>query len=145
MVFAEGEGGMHGGDAVVEFGEGGIVEVEAAVFEDVDFGASKNAEVFVASVEVGDLFELFEEARFVEAVGLERGLRVVGDAEVLEAEVDGFVGHFVEGGVAIGGGGVVVKGAAELAQLDEARQGVVGGGFDFAGVFAQLGWDEVEA
>mgnify|MGYP000701042697 CR=1 FL=1 len=45
---------MHGGNAVVEPGEQGIVEIEAAVLQDVHLGAGEEAEVLVAGIERGD-------------------------------------------------------------------------------------------
>ena len=70
---------------------------------------------------------------------------MIGDAKIPEAEFHRFAGHRFERVVAVGGGGVVVEGAAELGELDETRQAPLGGGLDFAAVFAELGWDEIEA
>ena len=70
---------------------------------------------------------------------------MVGDAEVLQAEVHRFIGHGFERVVAVGGGGVVVEGAAKLGEFDEPRQRVFGGGFDFAAVLAEFRRDEIEA
>lgn len=156
--FGEGEGVVDGGDGVVELFEDAVVKVEAAVLEDVHFGASEEAEgvavFFKLLVELVDLFDLSEEAVFVEAVGLEGGLGVVGDAEIAEAEFAGGGGHFGEGVFAVGSGGVVVEGASEVGEFDKFWQCVLGlalralghsSGFDFASVFAQGGVDGGEA
>ena len=83
-----------------------------------------------AGVELRMVSDLLEQALLIEPVGDDRGLRVIRDAEVLQAEFHGLVGHFFERVDAVGGGGVVVEGAAQVAEFDEARQRVFGGGFD---------------
>ncbi len=70
---------------------------------------------------------------------------MVGDAEVLQAEFHCLVGHRLERVQAIGSGGVVVEGAAELGKFDKAGQAVIGGGFDLAAVLADFRRDEIEA
>ena len=88
---------------------------------------------------------MFEGAFVVEAVGHGQVFGVVGDGDVLKAAGEGGFGHFADGVAAVGGGGVHVHVAADVGRLDEAGQGVVGGGFDFAEVFAQLGGHPVHA
>ena len=97
------------------------------------------------ALSLADGFDLFEQPLVVQAVGDDHGLRVIGDAEVLQAEFHGFLRHFLEGAEAVGGGGVVVEGAAEVVEFDEAGERVFGGGFDFAAVLAEFGLDEFEA
>src|SRR5690606_36456481 len=110
------------GHREVEFRQGLVVEIEAAVAEDVDFGSGEEVEAIEFPVEIADLRDLGQQPGFIEAAGLEGGLRVIGDAEVLQAEIAGGGRHFPEGGAAVRGGGVAVEGAAEVLQLDEARQ-----------------------
>ena len=54
LLLGQRERGVHGGDAVVEPGEQGVVEIEAAVSQDVHLGAGEEAEVLVAGIERGD-------------------------------------------------------------------------------------------
>ena len=63
-------------------------------------------------------------------------LRMVGDAEVLETEVLGGVGHLVQAGRAVAGRRVVVKDALDIADRDQLWQGVILGGHDLARVLA---------
>lgn len=149
LGFGQGKGAVHRGDGVVELGEDGVVKVEGAVLEDVHFGScekSKRVAVFFKLlVELVDLFDLGEEAVFVQAAGLNGGFGVVGNAEVAEAEFARGGGHFGEGVFAVGGGGVVMERATEVGELDEFWELVLLGGFDFASVFAQGGVDGDEA
>lgn len=144
FVFGKVKDVVDGGDAVVELGEEGVVEIEGAVFEDIDFGASEESEVGEGLVEFSDFLELLGEAFFGEAVCLEGGLGMVGDAEVGEAEIAGGLGHFSEGVFSVGGGGVVVKGAAKVGEVDEIGEVVGLGGGEFAPVFAEFGRNESE-
>jgi hypothetical protein len=69
---------------------------------------------------------------------------VVGDGDVAEAAGDGGFGHLADGGGAVGLGGVHVDVAADVGEGDEMRERVGCGGFELAGVLAELGWDVVE-
>lgn len=68
---------------------------------------------------------------------------MVSDGDVLEAAGDGGFGHLGNGVAAVAGGCVHVDVALDIGGLDEARQGMFGGGFDFAEVFAHLRWHPV--
>jgi hypothetical protein len=130
---------------VVELGQNLVGEVERAVFEDVHLATGKEMRAFELGIQLADLGDLRQQTLFIEAVGLEGRFAVIGDAEVLQAEVVGCLRHLAKGGAAIAGGGVVVKGAAQVFQLDEPRKAAMLGGVDLAGVFAKLRLDEVEA
>jgi len=70
---------------------------------------------------------------------------VVGDAEVVEAQVLGGLGHFFESVPTIGGGGMRVDGAFKVAELNEAGDFIVFGGFDFASIFTECSGDGLES
>ena len=86
-----------------------------------------------------------EGAFFVEAVGDGDGFGMVGEGDVFVAERARGCGHFFDGIFAVGGGGVHLQIAANVVERDELREALLFGGFDFAGVFAQLGLDVVAA
>ena len=69
---------------------------------------------------------------------------MVGDAEILQAEFLRRVRHLRERAAAVAGGGVTMKGAAQIFLLDQARQAPFRGGFEFAGIFAQLRRDVIQ-
>ena len=69
-------------------------------------------------------------------------LRVVGDRDVFVAERRAFRHHRLERVGAVAVHGVHVQVAANVLALDEHGKCAGRGGFDFAGVFAELGWDE---
>ena len=131
---------VHAADHQVEFGQGVVGEVHGAVFEDVALDAGEDADAGSAlAVDVADLAGEVHHALFVEAVGHGEGLGVVGDGDVLVAQGARGLGHFEQGGAAVGLGGVHVEVAAQVAKLDELGQAAFGGGFDFARILAQLG------
>jgi hypothetical protein len=86
-----------------------------------------------------DFLDLRQQALFIEAVGLEGRFAVIGDAEVLQAEIMRGVGHLAQGGAAVAGGGVVVEDAAEVFELHQPWQAAVLRRLDLAGVLTQLG------
>lgn len=85
LVFGQGEDVVDRGDAVIELREDGVVEVQRAVLQDVHLGAGEELEAGVSGVERADAFDLGKETFLVEPAGLEGGLRVVGDAEILHS------------------------------------------------------------
>ena len=70
---------------------------------------------------------------------------MVGDGDVLVASLARGFGHLLEGGAAIGFGGVHVQVAADVAEFDQFGKPALFGGFDFAGVLAQFGRDPRQA
>ncbi len=137
---------MDGGDDVVELGEDFVGVIEGAVFKDVAFDAREDAEVGSEfGVELVNCLNLFEQLGFGKAACLNGAAGVIGDAEVLEAVVEGGVDHFAEGGSSVAGGGVAVEGAAQVIEVNEAREGMGFRGFDFTGGFAEFGFDEIES
>jgi len=139
------EVGVDAGYDDVHLGEGGVVEVEGAVGEDVDFDAGEDADfAFHFGVYFADALDVGEGAGVVEAVGHGEVFAVVGDGDVGEATREGCFGHLTDGVAAVGGVGVHVEVAADVGDCDELREGVIGGCVEFAAVFAELGWDVVE-
>ena len=69
---------------------------------------------------------------------------MVGNGDVLQATRQGGFSHLADGVAAVGCVGVHVEVAANVGEGDEVREGVGGGGFEFAGVFAELRRDVVE-
>ena len=139
------EVGVDAGDDDVHLGEGGVFEVEGAVGEDVDFDAWEDADLsFHLGVDFADVLDVCESAGIVHAVGHGEIFAVVGDGDVGQAASESGFGHLADGVAAVGGVGVHVEVAADVGERDEVRESVGGGGFEFAGVFAQLGRDVVE-
>ncbi len=141
--------GVDAGYYDVHLGEGGVVEVEGAVGEDVDFDAGEDVDaalqfVLELGVYFADEFDVGQGAGVVEAVGHGQVFAVVGDGDVGEAAGEGGFGHLTDGVAAVGGVGVHVEVAADVGQGDELGEGVGGGGFELASVFAEFGWDVVE-
>ena len=114
--------GVHGGDDHVELRENFVVEVELAVFQDVDFDSGEQANAGDALLRGADFFDLRERALFVHAVGDGDGFRVVGERDVLVAEIAAGFAHFLDGIVAVGGGGVHLQVAANVVELDQVGQ-----------------------
>ena len=94
-------------------------------------------------VELPDFLDLRQQPPRVLPVGLEGTPAVVGDAEVLHAQVACRTGHFLESVVAVAGRRVAMEGAAQVFEGQEVGQFVPGCGLDLAEVFAQLGRDVV--
>jgi len=134
------------GDHIIEFREKVVRKVEGAIPQDIDFTACEDAEILsIGFVERADFRDLRAQAVFVEPVGLEGSLAVIGDAEVLESEFARGFCHFREAGVTVAGGGVIVEGSAEVLDGDEAGQRACLRSFDFPHAFADFRRHEVEA
>ena len=133
---------VHARDDVIEFAEEIVIVVETAVLEDIDLASGEKAEFHTlgseALVERADLRDLSPQARFIKPVGLEGRLRMIGDAEVLQAVFDRGGRHFLEGVFPVARDGVIVKGAAQVFQFDEPGQVALGRSLDLPGVFVLL-------
>ena len=105
--------GVDAGDDDVETFQQVVVEVEAAVFEDVDLHPGEDAEGGEALVELADLAELAFQAFPVEAVGDRQAGRVVGQHHVLVPEVAGGGRHLLDLGPAVAPRRVEVAVAAQ--------------------------------
>ena len=136
------------GHHVIEFREKVIVKVEAAIAQDVHLAASEDFEAHTVRrelrIQLANLSDLLAKAVGMQAVGLKGAFAVIGDAQVLKAEVDGGFGHLAQGSATVAGGGVVVEDAAQVLQLDQIGQRAVGGGFELAVVLPQHGLDVVQ-
>jgi len=143
------EVGVDAGYDDVHLGEGGVVEVEGAVGENIDFDAGEDADLSFElllefGVDLSDALDVGQGAGVVEAVGHGEVFAVVGDGDVGEAAGEGGFSHLTDGVAAVGGFGVHVEVAANVGKCDEVREGVSCGGFELATVFAELGWNVVE-
>ena len=139
------EAGVDAGDDDVELGERFVGQVELAFSEDVDFDAGEDVNAaghFV--VDLADAGSVGESAGIVHAVGHGEIFGVVGDGNVAATAEYGGFGHFADGAGAVRLGGVHVDVAVEVGEGDELREGVSGGGLEFAAVFAELGRNVVE-
>src|SRR6185437_1594710 len=109
---------MNASDDNVELGEHGIIQVEAAVGEDIHFNAGQNAKSRVRNLKLGldaaNAGQVLEHALFVEPVGHGQRLGVVGDGNVLIAAGSGRGGHFLNGGLAVAGDRVHVEVATDI-------------------------------
>ena len=72
--------------------------------------------------EFSNLRLLHFQPRRIESVRLHRAAAVVGDAKIFEAKFLRGCYHFLERIVPVAGGGMAMKGAAQVLQLDQARQ-----------------------
>ena len=130
---------MDARDDIIEGGEDLVREIQRSILENIAFGAGEDAEIAVGGVEFRDAGDLRGEALFVEAVRLERRLRVVGDAEVFEPQFLRGGDHIFESGAAVACGCVIVKCASQVTPLNEVRELVFLGSVDFAPVLAEFG------
>ena len=137
--------GMDGADGHVELREDFVGIIELAILEDVDFGADEHADAQAFGIGGAKIFDVLGHALVVETIRYGDGFGMVGDGDVFVAEGFGGGGHFFDGVFSIAGGGVHLEVALDVAEFDELGEFVFFGGFDFAGVFAQFGRDEVEA
>src|SRR5207248_10545014 len=74
-----------------------------------------------------------------------RAAALIGDANIFEAKFLRGRDHFLEGIVSVAGGSMAMKGAAQVLQLDQARQFSRLCRFEFAAIFAQLRRNEIES
>ena len=108
-------------------------------------GSGAGVELFGEfGVDFADRGDMGEGAGVVEAVGHGEVLGVVGDGDVTQSAGDGGLCHLADGVAAVGGVGVHVEVAAYIPALDERREGVQRGGFEFAAVLAEFGRNPVE-
>ena len=118
FFFGHLEVGVDGGDDEVESGKDVTGIVEGAVAEDIALDAFEDDEGCEFPVEVVDLGVLFAEAVFFEAIGIEGGLAVIADDEVLKAFFDAGGGHFFEGVGAVGPFAVAMDDGADIGCFD---------------------------
>ena len=74
------------------------------------------------AIELSDRGDLRAQPRRIESARLDRAAAVIGDAEILQAELLRRRGHFLERVVAVARGGVAMECAAQIFRLDQARQ-----------------------
>ena len=119
--------------------------VEPAVGEDVGFDALENRDTGISGrVQLVDLLHLRLERFLGETSGVERGLRVIGDADVPPAARRGAARHVGDRRLAVRIERVAVEDAANVVIGDERRERTARGGVDFAEPFTQRRIHEVE-
>ena len=137
---------MHRGHDEIESRQDVVREIELPFAEDIHFAAGQHTDLEAPRrIELRHRFELAEQAFFIEAAGLEAGLRVIGDAEVFPAERFRGGGHLLQRVVAVGFGGVIMEDAAEVGELDELGQLALLARFDLPVAFAEFRWDPRQA
>src|ERR1043165_823150 len=120
LVLVHVEAGVDAGDDEVELCErAGVAVVDRSVGQDVGLGAAKDAQRRDARALRLDLRLLLREPRLVEAAGVVRGFRMVGEPDVLEAAVARRVEHLEDRVAAVAERRVDVERAAEIADVDE--------------------------
>ena len=121
-LFTELKDVVDAGDDEIELGEdiGGIVE--AAVAQDIDLRAREDLNTCDRFVGPADVFDVRFEAIDAEAIGYIGGEGVVGDADILVAELEGGLGHLLDSGGAIACLGVHMEVAPELLGFDQCGQ-----------------------
>ena len=106
---------MDGGDDEVELGKTVVGEIERAVVPDVALDAREQADAIETGVERANARRLLQRSALVEAVGHGQRLAVVGDRQVLEAGGARRSRHRLEVFLAVGGIGVAVQVATQVA------------------------------
>src|SRR6476661_9705238 len=115
-----------------------VIEVEGTVLEDVDFYSMQDGDVGHAPAERDDLLALSGDVFQRELPGGEGTLRVVGDGDVLVAELLGGRHHGGDRVATVTPGAVHVQVAADMGVADQHRQLTALCRFDLARAFSQF-------
>ena len=113
--------GVDGGDDHVELRKHFVVQIERAVFQDVDFDSRQQADSGHALLRRANFFDLLERAFLVHAVGDGDGFRMVGQRDVFVAERARGLAHLFDGVLAVRGGRVHLQIAANVGERHELR------------------------
>ena len=131
-----------GSDHEIESVEQVLIIVQPPVGENVGLDALENAEVAERRVERIDLVVLRNDLIGRQSSGIERRLRVVGDADVAPAAVARRSRHVADRRLAIGVHRVTVQHAADVAGGNETGERAGRGGLHLTGAFAKLNLDD---
>lgn len=142
LLFIRGKSGVDRGDHVIQFLKERIGKIEFSAFENIALRSRKESTLRFLRVEDFDLFDLFFQAFGVQAVGLERGFGVIGNAQPLEPQFGGGLRHGGESILPVAGQSVIVEASADLIARQEIRQLIFFRGGDFPAIFAKFGGDE---
>ncbi len=126
------------GHDVIERRQHIVVEIQAAVGENVALGALEDFDALQTLIDRVDFRLLLPHALGSEAVGHGQRLRMVAEAEVFQAELFRGQRHLLDAVAAVAVGRVAVEHALDVVRLDEVGQVAVGGRVHLAGVFAQF-------
>src|SRR5215211_3420141 len=138
LLLADPERGVHGGHDEVQLGENIVLVVEGAVLEDVDLRSAEELDLIVTLVGLPHGLHLLLQALGREAVRHPEATGVVAEDEVLVAELDGRLGHALDGAFAVRVVGVNVQVSADVFDGDEVGQAAAVSRFDLTSVLPQL-------
>ena len=132
---------MHRPDSEIEPAEDAVGQVEAAVFEDIDFDRAQHNEAGQGFIEPGDLVDLTGEALDIEAACDRYPLAVIGDRDIGVAMFLCSACHLGQRGVAVARVGVDMQVAADVGECYQMWQPSLARGLDLAVVLAQFRLD----
>ena len=113
---------MNGCDDEIELAEHVVTKIERAIAQNVAFDAGENAECAVElAIQSANRSGLRTEFRRIDAVRLDGTAAVIGDAEILQAELARGGDHFLERVVSVARRRVAMERAAQILPLDQAR------------------------
>lgn len=122
-----------------------VGKVQPAVGQDIALDAGEDVGLEATrGIERVDLRHLGEQPLLAQAVGLETGLGVIRNTEVLPTQRFGRGRHLGERVTAVGRSRMIVKRAAEIAHLHQTRQLSFFRRVDLAQAFAQFRRNEVQ-
>src|SRR6266702_3666830 len=131
-------------DHHIELRKDFVVIIQRPFLQDVHFRPGEYTNPQILLVSGVDFLDVRRHALFIEPIGYGDGFRMVGDGNVVVAELPGRFGHFLDRILAVARRGVHLQVALHILEGDEMRKFVIFGGGDFAGVFAQFRRDEIE-
>ena len=138
------EVGVDRADHHVQLREEFVGIVEAAVLQDVHFGSREDSNPMAFLVGSVNLFDVRGHAFFVKAIGDGDGFRMVGDGDVFVPQRSRGFRHFFDGVFAVARGGMHLQVALHVFEREQVRKFMIFRSGNFAGVFAQLGRNEIE-
>ena len=142
LLFIRGKTGVDRGDHVIQFLKERIGKIKFSAFENIALRSRQESALRFLRVEDFDLFDLFFQAFGVQAVGLERGFRVIGNAQPLESQFGGGLRHGGESILPVAGQSVIVEASADLIARKEIWQFIFFRGGHFPTILAKFGGDE---
>ena len=130
------------GDHNVDTLECFIREIEASVFQDVHFDSREDRDVVTIGVDALDLAPLFLHGFVVEPVRHRHAFRVIGDRDIVVADLGRGGGHLADRILTIGRGRVHVQVAPNVVGFDQRWKRPLARRLNLAAVLAKLGWNE---
>src|SRR5207302_4980169 len=109
--------------------------IERAVTQNVAFDTCEDAKAAQFFVQLSNRADLCAEFWFIDSVCLNGAAAVIGDAEIFQPQFLRGSRHFFDGIVSVTRSGVTMKRAPQVFLLDQLRQRMFLGSFEFAPVF----------